>query len=124
MFMSPQYKDTLVTLAADEAHCVHTWGNEFRMTFALIGELRSVLPRSTSIVALTATATSDTENGFRELSMVNPIIVALLSYRENIFYRVNCRTDMETFPTSLFSELKRKRKLFSKTVIYVRTYSD
>ena len=86
MFMSPQYRDNLVTLAVDEAHCVHTWGNEFRKTFALIGELRSLLPRSTSIVALTATATSETLRVVSErLSMVNPIIVALPPYRENFF---------------------------------------
>ena len=44
MLMSARYKDKLVALAVDEAHCVCNWGDEFRVAFRKIGDLRSLLP--------------------------------------------------------------------------------
>ena len=55
MLLSPQYQEKLVALAIDEAHCVKTWGDEFRVAFAQIGELRSFIAAG---IALTATVTS------------------------------------------------------------------
>ena len=60
MLLSHKYKERLVALAVDEAHCVKTWGDEFRLAFAQIGELRSLIPASVNVIALTATATSET----------------------------------------------------------------
>ena len=125
MFMSPPYRENLVTLAVDEAHCVTTWGNDFRTAFSLIGELRSVFPRSTRVLALTATATPDTVRVVSQrLSMVDPNIVALPPYRENIFYKINQKIDVEAFAESMCTELRSRGVLFPKTVVYVRTYSD
>ena len=87
MFLSPAYKERLVTVAVDEAHCVKKWGDEFRTVFAHIGELRSIIPSGVNILALTAMATSQTLcTVIQRLSMVQPILVALPPYRENIFY--------------------------------------
>ena len=46
MLMSPVYKDNLVALVVDEAHCVKTWCDEFWMAFAEIGTLRSLISRN------------------------------------------------------------------------------
>ena len=87
MFLSPQYKEKLVALAVDEAHCVKSWGDDFRITFALIGELRSLIPTGVNVIALTATATSETLSIVtQKLSLVKPTLVALPPYRENIAY--------------------------------------
>ena len=125
MFMSTPYRKSLVALAVDEAHCVKTWGDEFRTTFALIGELRSLFPDGVSVVALTATATSDTLRVVTQrLSLINPTIVALPPYRENISYRIHHKIDIDSFTASLCNELDSRRMCFSKTIVYVRTYTD
>ena len=46
--------ERLVAVVVDEAHCVKTWGDEFRTAFAHIGELRSLIPSRVNILALTA----------------------------------------------------------------------
>ena len=85
MFLSLKYKESLVALAI--AHCVKTWGEDFRTTFALSGELRSFIPTGVSVIA---TATSETLSVVTQtLSLVNPTLVALPTYRENIAYKVH-----------------------------------
>ena len=60
MLLSPPYQQNLVALVVDEAHCVKTWGDEFRKTFTQIGDIRSLVPSSVKVLALTATATCET----------------------------------------------------------------
>ena len=52
MLPSPPYQEKLVALVVDEAHCVKTWGDEFRTVFSEIGNLRSLIPNSVHILAL------------------------------------------------------------------------
>lgn len=58
MLMSAIYTEKLVGVVVDEAHCGKTWGDQFRNTFAHFGDLRSLIPRTFNVMALTATATS------------------------------------------------------------------
>ena len=76
MLMSPVYKENLRGLVVDEAHCVKTWGDEFRTTFAEIGTLRSLVSSKVNVMALTATATTTTYHIVIErLSMVDTVLV-------------------------------------------------
>ena len=45
MLLQQAYKDNLIAMVIDEAHCIQTWGDEFRMTFAEIRNLRSIIPQ-------------------------------------------------------------------------------
>ena len=47
-------------LVVDEAHCVKTWGDSFRIAFAEIGTLRRLIRKDVRIMALTATCTYET----------------------------------------------------------------
>ena len=78
MFLRQAYKDNLVAMVIDEAHCIQTWGDEFRMAFAEIGNLRSIIPQQVNIMALTATATQETlKTIIQRLSLRNPKIIAM-----------------------------------------------
>lgn len=125
MFLSKPYKEKLVGLVVDEAHCVKTWGDEFRTAFSQIGEMRSLIPTGVNIMALTATATTDTLRIVsNRLCMVNPVIIALPPYRDNITYQLWAKVDLDRFTDSLCSDLASKRLRFPKTIIYVRTYAN
>ena len=125
MFLSQIYKDNLVGLIVDEAHCVQTWGDEFRRMFAQVGELRSLFPAGVKVMALTATTTTDTFTIVsRRLSMCDPIIVALPPNKDNITYKVHEKIDLDVFTTMLCCGLNKERMCFPKTIIYVRTYTD
>ena len=116
--MQPQvqkYEESLVALAIDEAHCVKTWGDDSRTTFVLIGELCSLNPTGVSVIAI---ATSETLSVVTQrLSLVNPTLVALLPYRENVVYKVHKTANVESFTTSLYSELGSRRMWFPKTIL-------
>ena len=60
MLMSVAYTEKLVAVVVDEAHCVRTWGDQFKTALAQIGDLRSLITTTVNIMALTATATSET----------------------------------------------------------------
>ena len=89
MLLSDIYQQRLVGLVVDEAHCVKTWGDDFRTAFSEIGNLRSIVPNSVNILALTATATRETYYTVSErLSMDNPALVSMPPNRDNICYNV------------------------------------
>lgn len=60
MLLSAPYRENLVALVIDEAHCVKTWGDSIRIAFAEIGTLRSLISAHVKVMALTATFTVQT----------------------------------------------------------------
>ena len=58
LLIKPSFVNRIVALAVDEAHCIAKWGYEFCRAYS---HLRSFLPTSTPILALTATAAKSTE---------------------------------------------------------------
>ncbi|KAJ6584713.1 P-loop containing nucleoside triphosphate hydrolase protein [Mycena capillaripes] len=52
-----EFGSRCLSVFIDEAHCVSHWGASFRKKYASIGIIRAFLPRTTSIIAVTATLT-------------------------------------------------------------------
>ncbi len=78
MLLSARYREKQVAVAVDEAHCVSKWGDRVRVAFARIGDLRSLVPTVVKMLALTATATSETVRVVSErLSMKNVVVFHL-----------------------------------------------
>ena len=95
MLLLPVYQEKLVALVIDEAHCVKTWGDQFRRSFARIGDLRSLLPKNVNVTALTATATVETlDVVIQRLSMHNVYLVAMPPCQNNIFFAL--KLDLDT----------------------------
>ena len=62
-------------------------GHAFRKEFSNLGEIRSIVPESVNLMALTATATVSTRNFIiKNLSMRNPAIAYVPPFKGNIIY--------------------------------------
>ncbi|WP_083964368.1 DNA helicase RecQ [Shimazuella kribbensis] len=70
-------------LAIDEAHCISTWGHDFRPSYQLIPRAIRALPNKPIILALTATATKQVQDD----------ILALLHIPAKNTYRTTFRRD-------------------------------
>ncbi len=122
MLMSKSYKEKLVALVVDEAHCIKMWGDQFRRAFSMIGNLRSIISSTINVMALTATATTETYHcALKHLSMQDPVLVALAPDRGNIKYSVHPPANLQEFSESLYKKLCGD---FQKTVVFVQKYTD
>lgn len=82
MLLLPVYKEKLVALIIDEAHshCNNLInflfrGDKFHLSYAPLGDIRSLLPSDVNIMALTATSTHATfMTVYQRLSMNNPVV--------------------------------------------------
>ena len=100
-------------------------GDEFRTEFSKIGELRSLIPTSVNIMALTATATSEVLKVVTErLSLDNPLIIGLSPSQSHIFYNAEKLPDIANYCRELSAKLKIKRLSFPKMLIFCRSYAD
>ena len=123
MLLSPIYQENFVALAVDEAHCVKSWGDQFRKSLARIGDLRSLLPKGINVLALTATATTETlEVVINRLSMHDVTVVAMPPCRDNIYYEIKSDLDIQCFTD--VKEFLQRHMNFPKTIVYVRSYKD
>uniref|UniRef100_A0A914ICM6 ATP-dependent DNA helicase n=1 Tax=Globodera rostochiensis TaxID=31243 RepID=A0A914ICM6_GLORO len=89
----------------DEAHCVSTWGHDFRPAYLKLSSLRSCA-NDIRWVALTATANQKTEADIVEqLQMKNPKKFKSSTYRPNIFYEVIIRESL--LPTDALDHMAK-----------------
>ncbi|KAG8730993.1 ATP-dependent DNA helicase Q4 [Ceratobasidium sp. 414] len=53
--ISEDLEDWFHLTVIDEAHCIHTWGQEFRVVYDWCGEMQGYMPANSLLVAATAT---------------------------------------------------------------------
>jgi len=74
-------------LAVDEAHCISTWGHDFRPAYLGLGRLREHL--RCPVIALTATATPEVRDDIiAQLRLRRPVVVAKGFDRPNLRWHV------------------------------------
>ena len=124
ILLSTPNQNSLMALVVEEAHCVKTCGDEFRKTVVQIRNVRSMIPKTVNVLDLTVTTTAETFHVVTKRLSVDtpPPLVALPPYRVNISYSVPPNVDVDQFIHSIAIELKEKRTMFPKTVVYVRSY--
>ncbi len=81
-------------LVVDEAHCVSTWGHDFRPDYLFIGKCLPVLGHPT-LLALTATATPQmrAEIANQLGRKLKPVVASI--FRPNLYYEVEELSDKE-----------------------------
>jgi ATP-dependent DNA helicase RecQ len=71
-------------LAIDEAHCISTWGHDFRLDYSRLGDRRRELGNPQTL-ALTATATVETQADIlRELGIPEAVSIVSSIWRPNL----------------------------------------
>ena len=138
MILSPVYKEKMIALLIDEAHCVKSWyvirtflhhfiftvfrGDSFRKAYAHLGDIQSLLPSGVNVMALTATATSDTYKIVCQLLLfMDRVIIGCPPNRQNIMYEV---VDMDTFLSTVAQDIKTHGLEYPKTIVFLRCYTD
>ena len=112
-----------MALVIDEAHCVKLWGDQFRTAFLEISNLRSIIPTHVKILALTATATSQTFQAItKTLSMDNVKTDCFSPKSRQYYYSVHTKLNLEDLNS--VQNFVDESYDFVKSVLFVRQYSD
>ncbi|MGD8188894.1 DNA helicase RecQ [Brevibacillus ginsengisoli] len=97
-FLSLMRELPVSLVAVDEAHCVSSWGHDFRPSYLNIAKFLRDLPTRPIVAALTATATPEvTEDIRRQLSLMNEGLVITGFERKNLILSVRKGEDKRAF---------------------------
>ncbi|KQK01618.1 ATP-dependent DNA helicase Q-like 3 isoform X1 [Brachypodium distachyon] len=103
-------------VAIDEAHCISTWGHDFRPSYRKISSLRKQFP-DIPILALTATAVPKVQKDvISSLCLQNPVILRASFNRPNIFYEVRYKDLLDDVYSDISNLLKSSGNVCS--IIY------
>ena len=77
--------ENLLSVVIDEAHCLSSWGHDFRESYRELKRIKSWIPRI-PVLAFTATATPKVEiDIIEQLKLENPYIVKTTFNRPNLY---------------------------------------
>ena len=100
-------------------------GEQFRKAYSRIGEIRSILPPSVPVMALTATATRHTRNDvIKKLCMKRCELVCKSPHKANISLLVKLKPDLHNVLMPLVCELRESRASSNRTIIYCKRYDE
>ncbi|XP_015581828.1 ATP-dependent DNA helicase Q-like 3 isoform X2 [Ricinus communis] len=111
-------------IAIDEAHCISTWGHDFRASYRKLSSLRNLFP-DVPILALTATAVPKVQKDVIEsLCLQDPLILKSSFNRSNIYYEVRYKDLLDDAYADLSSVLKSSGDICAIIYCLQRTTCD
>lgn len=100
-------------------------GQKFRVAFAEIGNLRSIVPSTVNFLALTATASKKTfDTVIDKLAMNDPLVVGTSPDRPNILLSVVPYLGLNDFGDALSRELSESKNMTPKTVVFCQSFTS
>jgi len=82
------FKMRISMVVIDEAHCISTWGHDFRPQYRRIASMLAALPRHIPVLALTATANTRVEQDIREQLGAGVQVIRGAMQRPNLYLNV------------------------------------
>ena len=124
--IASKHGKSIVTVAVESSKYLCFFrGDRFRRAFSAIGQLRSLLPESIHVMALTATATMQTlEIVSERLGLFDPVVVAVTCNRPNIFLNVQPKEKLDEFSLLMSQQIIEKKLDYPKTIIFCQNYQD
>jgi len=115
LWRQPDWRKRLFAVVVDEAHCIDSWGDDFRQEYGRLGELRSMVPRDTPFLAASATLPPRILENIKKSLYFRPDthIINVGNDRPNIKFIV---TESQ-HPMSSFRDLEFLMD-FRKTIVY------
>ena len=94
-------------------------GDDFRVEFSRLGEVRSLIPKDVNIMALTVTATQSLRGAVcKTLEMDNPVVVTISPDKTNMVFLVAHFESLETFRPTM-EKLKHERTNMQRTLLQI-----
>lgn len=88
-FINELKKLPIMLVAVDEAHCISSWGHDFRPSYLRIKKLIQELPTNPTILALTATATPQVKSDICNQLGINEETTIMTGFeRSNLSFKV------------------------------------
>lgn len=111
-------------IAIDEAHCISSWGHDFRPSYRELSSLRRRLP-GVPILALTATAVPKVQKDVMEsLNLHDPLVLKSSFNRPNIYYEVRYKDLLDDAYADLSNLLKSEGNVCAIVYCLERTTCD
>ncbi len=108
----------IALLVVDEAHCIASWGHDFRPAYLQLGESRAALG-DPPVLALTATASAPVRQEIlTELQMSDPVVVTDGIVRPEIALEVVSRSDLDVATETV---IERADAVSGTCLVYVAT---
>lgn len=107
-------KGLLTMIAVDEAHCISSWGHDFREAYKKLDILKKYIPH-VPVLALTATATDTVRQDIVSmLKLNNPVLIKTTFNRPNLLIKLIPKGNM-------LSDLRPIVEKKESTLIYCQT---
>ncbi|KAG8662853.1 hypothetical protein MANES_01G152300v8 [Manihot esculenta] len=117
-------RGSLKLIAIDEAHCISTWGHDFRPSYRKLSSMRSCLP-DVPILALTATAVPKVQKDVIDsLCLQDPLVLKSSFNRPNIYYEVRYKDLLDDAYADLSFVLKSSGDVCAIIYCLERTTCD